>query len=175
MSDSCHHHWTVAHQASLSMGFLRQEYWRELPFLSPEDLHDPGIKPGSPALQIDSLPTEPPWKPQTTISPSNFTTGHILFVVIFMNRFMKHFVTFFKIPKLLISMLNFTVNFDYFLCHPVVSNSCGPIEGSLPGSSVHGICQARILECFAISFSRGSSRPRDQTRVSSIAGRFFTF
>ena len=126
MSDSCHHHWTVAHQASLSMGFLRQEYWRELPFLSPEDLHDPGIKPGSPALQIDSLPTEPPWKPQTTISPSNFTTGHILFVVIFMNRFMKHFVTFFKIPKLLISMLNFTVNFDYFLCHPVVSNSLRP-------------------------------------------------
>ena len=39
---------------------------------------------------------------------------------------MKHFVTFFKIPKLLISMLNFTVNFDYFLCHPVVSNSLRP-------------------------------------------------
>ena len=50
MSDSCHHR-TVAHQASLSMGFLRQEYWSELPFLSPGDLHDPGIKPGSPALQ----------------------------------------------------------------------------------------------------------------------------
>ena len=45
---------------------------------------------------------------------------------------------------------------------------------SSPGSSVHGILQARILESVAISFSRGSSRPRDQTRVSCIAGRFFT-
>ena len=43
----------------------------------------------------------------------------------------------------------------------------------LPGSSVHGISQARILECVAISFSRGSSRPRDLTWVSCIAGRCF--
>ena len=47
--------WTVAHQAPLSMGFSRQEYWSGLPFPSPEDLPDPGIKPGSPALQADSL------------------------------------------------------------------------------------------------------------------------
>ena len=39
--------WTVAYQAPPSMGFSRQEYWRGLPFLSPEDLPDPGIKPGS--------------------------------------------------------------------------------------------------------------------------------
>ena len=45
---------------------------------------------------------------------------------------------------------------------------------SLPGSSVHGISQARILEWIAISFSRGSSWPRDQTCISYIAGRFFT-
>ena len=45
--------------------------------------------------------------------------------------------------------------------------------GSPPGSSVHGILQARILEWVAISFSRGSSRPRDQTQVSHIAGRRF--
>ena len=45
---------------------------------------------------------------------------------------------------------------------------------SLPGSPVHGIFQARILEQVAISFSRGSSWPRDRTRVSSIAGRLFT-
>ena len=43
-----------------------------------------------------------------------------------------------------------------------------------PGSSVHGILQARILEWAAISFSRRSSHPRDQTWVSGIAGRFFT-
>ena len=55
--------WTVAHQAPLSMGFSRQEYWSGLPFPSPGDLPNPGIKPGSPALQADSLPSEPPWKP----------------------------------------------------------------------------------------------------------------
>ena len=49
---------TVAHQAALSMGFPRQEYWSELPFPSPGDLPDPGIEPGSPALQADSLLTE---------------------------------------------------------------------------------------------------------------------
>ena len=47
-------------------------------------------------------------------------------------------------------------------------------EKSLSGSSIHGIFQARVLEWIAISFSRGSSRPRDQTRVSRIAGRRFT-
>ena len=44
----------VAHQAPLSMGYPRQEYWNELPFPSPEDLPDPGIEPGSPALQAAS-------------------------------------------------------------------------------------------------------------------------
>ena len=42
--------WTVAYQASPSMGFFRQEYWSGLPFPSPEDLPDPEIEPGSPAL-----------------------------------------------------------------------------------------------------------------------------
>ena len=52
--------WPVAHQAPLSMGFLRQEYWTGLPLPPPGDLPDPGIEPRSPALQADSLPTEPP-------------------------------------------------------------------------------------------------------------------
>ena len=54
--------WSVAYQAPLSMRFLRQEYWRgrELPFPSPGHLPDPGIEPGSPALQADILPSEPP-------------------------------------------------------------------------------------------------------------------
>ena len=46
--------WVVTCQASLSMGFLRQEYWSGLPFTSPGDLPDPGIEPESPALQVDS-------------------------------------------------------------------------------------------------------------------------
>ena len=52
--------WTVAHQAPLSIEFSRQEYWSGLPFPFPRDLPNPGIEPGSPALQADSLPTEPP-------------------------------------------------------------------------------------------------------------------
>ena len=61
--------WTVAHQASLSMGFPRQEYWSGVPFPPPGDLPDPGIKRKSPtlqavsALQTDSLPAEPLGKP----------------------------------------------------------------------------------------------------------------
>ena len=51
---------------------------------------------------------------------------------------------------------------------------CDPIDGSLPGSSVHGIFQAIVLEWIAISFSRGSSQPRAWTRVSHIVDRHFT-
>ena len=51
---------------------------------------------------------------------------------------------------------------------------CHPMDCSLPGYSVHGIFQARILEWVAISFSEGSSRPRDRTRVYCIVGRRFT-
>ena len=50
---------------------------------------------------------------------------------------------------------------------------CDPMEYSLPGSSLHGILQARVLEWGAISLSRGSSRPRDRTQVSRIPGRRF--
>ena len=57
--------WTVARQAALSLGFSRQEYWSGLPFPPSGDLPDPGIKSGSPALQPDSLLSEPPEKPKT--------------------------------------------------------------------------------------------------------------
>ena len=55
-----------------------------------------------------------------------------------------------------------------------MSNSCNPLDCSPPGSSVHGILQARILGWVAISFSKGSSQSRDQTQDSCIAGKFFT-
>ena len=55
--------WTVAHQAPLSMGFSRQEYWSGLQFPSPGDLPNPGIEPRSPTLQADALTSEPPGKP----------------------------------------------------------------------------------------------------------------
>ena len=57
--------WTVARQAPLSIGFLRQEYWNGLPFPSPGDLPNSGIKPTSPELQVDSLPAKSLGKPKT--------------------------------------------------------------------------------------------------------------
>ena len=70
---------------------------------------------------------------------------------------------------------NIFTMFYYFISE--VAQSCptlrDPVDCSPPGSSVHGILQARILEWVAISFSRGSSRPRDRTQVSRIAGGRF--
>ena len=66
--------WTVAYQAPPSMGFSRQEYWSGLPFPSPGDLPNPGIKPGSPALEADTLPSEPPGKsgpPDSSVGEGN--------------------------------------------------------------------------------------------------------
>ena len=54
--------WTVALQAPQSMEFSKQEYWSGLSFPPPGDLPDPGIEPGSPALQANALPSEPPGK-----------------------------------------------------------------------------------------------------------------
>ena len=67
MSDPFVTSWTVAHQAPLSMGFSRQEYWSGLPFPSLGDLPNPGIEPVSPALQGDSLLLEPLGKPHQTV------------------------------------------------------------------------------------------------------------
>ena len=66
VSDSFATPWTIARQVSLCMGFSKQEYWRGLPFPSPGDLPNPGIKPRSSTLQVDSLPSEPPGKPKNT-------------------------------------------------------------------------------------------------------------
>ena len=75
MSDSFVTPWTVAHQASLFMGFPKQEYWSGLPFPSPGDLPDPGIESRSPALQADGLPSEPSGKPWNAKVGSQETPG----------------------------------------------------------------------------------------------------
>ena len=75
MSDSFETPWTVARQAPQTMGFSSQEYWSGLPCPSPGDLPDPWIEPGSPALQADTLPSEPPGKPlraSNSIWPQTF-------------------------------------------------------------------------------------------------------
>ena len=63
--------WTVAHQAPPSVGFSRQKYWSGLPFPFPGDLPNPGIEPGSPTLQADALPSEPPGKLNNTLKGIN--------------------------------------------------------------------------------------------------------
>ena len=66
--------WTVAYQASPSMGFSSQEYWSGLPLPSPGDLPNPGIEPRSPTLEADALTSEPPGKP--------YQVGFCLFLVL---------------------------------------------------------------------------------------------
>ena len=69
--------WTVAYQAPPSMGFSRQECWSGLPFPSPGDLPDPGIKPRSPALQADALLSEPMQKYMLNDSISRKSLGYM--------------------------------------------------------------------------------------------------
>ena len=71
--------WTIAHQASQSMGFSRQGYWSGLPFPSPAALPNPGIEPGSPARQADALPSEPPARCEVLLMPIDlpFTLAHL--------------------------------------------------------------------------------------------------
>ena len=64
--------WTVVQQAPLSMEFSRQEHWSGLPFPSPEDLPDPGIKPRSLTLKAESLPSETPYRVPNTCTPFYF-------------------------------------------------------------------------------------------------------
>ena len=67
-AQSCPTLWTVAHQAPLFMGFLRQEYWTGLPFPTPGNLPNPGIKPASPVLAGRFFTTESPGKPHVSLN-----------------------------------------------------------------------------------------------------------
>ena len=104
-------------------GIFRQEYWSGLLFVPPRVLPDPGIKPKSPAWQVDSL----------ALSHQG------------------------SLQRLCLCACSVCL----ILCDPI---NCGPA-----GSSVHGIFQERIGEWVAISFSRGSSQPRDQSQVSCVS------
>ena len=80
--------WTIPHRAPLSMGFSRQKYWNGLPFPSPADLPDPGIKPRSLALQADALTSEPPGK------PDQYIHFHCIQKKILLSLFSKPFLQF---------------------------------------------------------------------------------
>ena len=86
----------------------------------------------------------------------------------------NHYSVHFKSINIKILFINYiSIKLEKYIWEPKYScpTLCDPMDCSLPGSSDHGIFQARVLEWGAISFSRGSSRPRDRTRVSRIVGR----
>ena len=139
------------------MGFPRQEYWSGLPSPSPGDFPDPGTESTSPSLQADSLPLCYLGSPRmmVTLERSGEDSGC-----------WRHKNDFLNAIKVLSCL---------------VAQSClalyNPMDCSPPGSSVHGILQAKKLEWVAMSPSMGSSQHRDQTCISWIsftAGRFFT-
>ena len=146
------------------MRFSRQGYWSGLPFPSPGDLPNPGFEPGSPTLQADSLLTEL----QVIKNPNSWTeTPRSYFPVGPKSTFTLHYL---GTHQLLSLLWKINIIYPWIIC--VLSHSssvwlCDPMDCSLPGSSVHGIIPARILEWVVISFSRGSSRFRDWTCVSS--------
>ena len=95
--------WTVGCQAPLSMGFPRQEYWSGLPFLFPEDLPHPRIKPSCPALQADSLPSEPSGKPMKVLVTQPGPMLWMCLILVPCNVYLKE------------SNLHFILVFFYFL------------------------------------------------------------
>ena len=150
--------WTVACQAPLSMGSSRQEYWSGLPFPSLGEFSQPrGWTHVSCIWQKNSVP----WatrEAQAIIALTVFLLARELLEW----RYSCHLISASCAPEKLKVL---AAQSCPTLCHPV---DCSP-----PGSSVHVIFQARVLEWAAILFSRGSSQPRDWTWVSCFAGRFF--
>ena len=173
MSDSCNPNWNVARQAPLSLGFSRQEYWSGLPFPSPGSLPDPGHRPGSPALQADSLPIDLQGKPYFI---SSCCCCWVTSVVSDSVRPRRRQPT--RMPCPWDSPGKNTGVGCHFLlqCMKVkseseVTQSCltlsDPIDCSPPGSSIYGIFQARVLEWGTIAFSDFISRDKHNSWMFS--------
>ena len=134
----------------LFMGFPRQEYWNGWPFPSPGDLPDSGIE----------LPHH-----RRILSPLSHYV-HFLDIKAMQTVVQTQFYMHWKTKTMYV--IHFIV---FVLCSKSLQlcpTLCNPMDCSPPGRSVHGILQARILEWAAIPFSRGSSRPRDRTSMSSV-------
>ena len=132
--------WTVTCQAPLSMGFSRQEYWSGLPFPSPGDLPNSGIEPRSSILQVDSLPTE-----LHCTCPFPIQLIWETYQV--------------NIQNVSVSPLPWYSSVQFSSVSQSCPTLCNPMDRSLPGSSILGISQARILEWVAISFTRDLPDP----------------
>ena len=106
--------WTIAYQAPLSMEFSRPEYWRGWPFCFPGDLSNPGMKPGSCTLQVDSLPSEPPGKlllhgyilyNETIISFSYYSDGVSMTYVSTVSCLLFYFFLSFSLINIMVILL----------------------------------------------------------------------
>ena len=110
--------WTIAHQAPLSMGFSRQEYWGGLPLPSPEHLPNPGIKPVSPAWQADSLPLSHLGSPLLSINLVFFFFFFLKAVVYFGLQDQWYVGFSFHLPHLYLAFFfNGTLNFRISSIH----------------------------------------------------------
>ena len=153
----------VACQAPLSMRFSRQEYWSGLPSPPPGDLPDPGIEPTSltsPALAGGFFTTSTTWE------------AHIylyLYIHIYIYTYINHIYIYISNHFAIHLKLTWHCKLIICVCTQSCLTLCDPMDYSPPGSSVHGIFQASILEQVAISFSRESSWPRDRTQASCIS------
>ena len=152
------------------MEFSRPESWSGQAFPSPGDLPNPGIEPRSPALQVNSLAAEPWGKPQQTLDPHITSYTYLDHRGSTWHKVGLGWTWALPLPG--------CVMLCGRLSHSVMSSSLQS-HGlySLPGSSVHGIFQARILEWVAISYSKGSFWCRDWTHVSyiSCSGRWILY
>ena len=151
-----------------SMEFSRPEFWSGQLFPSLGDLPNSGIELKSPISQVDSLPAEPPGKPKNTgVGSLSLLQG--IFPTQELNWSLLH-------CRQILHQLSYQhfIDQNVVLVTKAYQALSEPIDFSLPGSSVQEILQERILEWVAISFSRASSPPRDQTHVSCLVGRFFT-
>ena len=141
-----------------------------MPCPPPGDLPDPGIEPRSPALWADSLPSEPPGKPYTDKSDLKGTAGSAcLKTSLPLSPGCLHLLM--LMPTGCRSPRGRATLHSVGLCVRAKSlqlclTLCNPMDCSPPGSSVHGVLQARILEWVAMPSSSRSSQPRDQTCIS---------
>ena len=123
----CHSMDYIACQAPLSMEFCRQEYWSEQPFLCPGDLPDPGIESESPALQSDSLPSEPSKKPIVTML--NITSSLFIYCPL-LNQVIFFFIT--KLQELFIySGLNLLIRYNLQIFSPNMCIAYSIVDGIL--------------------------------------------
>ena len=151
MSDSLQHSGLVPHQAPLSMGFSGKEYWSGLPCLPPGDRPNPRTEPRCPSLQVDSLLTWPPEKPNTGVGSLSLLQR--IFPTQESSQGLLH-------CRRILYQLSHQGSLPGGAAAAAVAKSlqscptlCDPIDGSPAGFPVPGILQARTLEWVAISFS----------------------